>query len=328
MAGTLMQTLLCAPTALLHSATALARRFVVWALKGGAIPQHVAFIMDGNRRFAVRNCMSRAQGHREGYDRLVDALQWCLDLGINYVTVYAFSIENFKRPESEVDDIMDLAADKLEEILQERDLVRRHGVQVRVIGELQLLPPKVQLAAARVMSATQSHTRGVLNICFSYTQVPHTQCLRARARILRPDALQPLTVTLLVVLRCRSQHEISAAAEAVARGISCELIHEEDVRRALIYESLHTAGCPPVDLLVRTSGETRLSDFMLCQANHAILEFTSVFWPEFGFFNLLVSIVRFQLLSKNHHGKAIRAISQRRTACAEFVQSGQSCGEI
>mmetsp|Transcript_19528 Transcript_19528/g.49294 ORF Transcript_19528/g.49294 Transcript_19528/m.49294 type:complete len:295 (-) Transcript_19528:354-1238(-) len=294
MAGTLMQTLLCAPTALLHSATALARRFVVWALKGGAIPQHVAFIMDGNRRFAVRNCMSRAQGHREGYDRLVDALQWCLDLGINYVTVYAFSIENFKRPESEVDDIMDLAADKLEEILQERDLVRRHGVQVRVIGELQLLPPKVQLAAARVMSATQSHTRGVLNICFSYT----------------------------------SQHEISAAAEAVARGISCELIHEEDVRRALIYESLHTAGCPPVDLLVRTSGETRLSDFMLCQANHAILEFTSVFWPEFGFFNLLVSIVRFQLLSKNHHGKAIRAISQRRTACAEFVQSGQSCGEI
>jgi ditrans,polycis-polyprenyl diphosphate synthase len=110
------------------------------------------------------------QGHAQGYERLIDALGWCLDLGIEVVSVYAFSVENFKRSQQEVDALMELAAVKLRTMLRESfDMLERHQVSVRVIGDLDRLPRDVQRAAAEVMIATAHHTRAALNICLAYT---------------------------------------------------------------------------------------------------------------------------------------------------------------
>eukprot|EP00192_Tetraselmis_astigmatica_P021904 CAMPEP_0117648920 /NCGR_PEP_ID=MMETSP0804-20121206/679_1 /TAXON_ID=1074897 /ORGANISM="Tetraselmis astigmatica, Strain CCMP880" /LENGTH=263 /DNA_ID=CAMNT_0005454589 /DNA_START=165 /DNA_END=956 /DNA_ORIENTATION=- len=217
------------------------QQLLAWITRAGPIPQHVAFIMDGNRRFAQEHCVTRAEGHREGYSRMIDSLEWCLDLGIQCVSVYAFSIENFKRSKEEVDDLMELALDKLYHILHERSVVDRHGVKVKVLGELALLPLPLQQAAARVMKATSQNKGGALNICFSYT----------------------------------AHHEISTAAQSICKGLRSGALDSVDVNYGLFARCLQTSDSPPVDLMIRTSGETRLSDFLLLQVRfqppHAVL---------------------------------------------------------
>jgi ditrans,polycis-polyprenyl diphosphate synthase len=149
----------------------LVRRSVASILGIGPIPQHVAFIMDGNRRYAERHHLRTLHGHSYGYDALIKALEWCLELGITAVSVYAFSIDNYQRSQEEVSTLMQLAEEKLTHMLQEHPLLEKYGVQVRVIGDLALAPIAVQKAAQRIMNATQGYTKAVLNICFSYTYV-------------------------------------------------------------------------------------------------------------------------------------------------------------
>lgn len=145
-------------------------RHAVTSIVGIApVPHHVAFIMDGNRRYAERQHLQTVQGHSFGYQRLIQALEWCLDLGITCVSVYAFSVDNYKRSEEEVATLMRLAEEKLAYMMEEHAVLEQHGVQVRVIGDLSLAPPRVQAAANKVMSATKHHTKAILNICFSYT---------------------------------------------------------------------------------------------------------------------------------------------------------------
>ena len=156
------------PLELGHLATWL--RHAVTSIVGIApVPQHVAFIMDGNRRYAERQQLHTIQGHSFGYQRLIQALEWCLDLGITCVSVYAFSVDNYRRSDEEVATLMQLAEEKLEYMMQEHAVLERHGVQVRVIGDMTLAPPGVQAAAKKVMAATQHHSKAILNICFSYT---------------------------------------------------------------------------------------------------------------------------------------------------------------
>lgn len=145
------------------------RRSVTSIISIAPVPQHVAFIMDGNRRYAERQQLQTVQGHSFGYQRLIQALEWCLDLGITCVSVYAFSVDNYKRSEEEVTTLMHLAEEKLRTMLQEFDVLERHGVQVRVTGDLSLAPLSVQQAADNITQATIHHTKAVLNICFSYT---------------------------------------------------------------------------------------------------------------------------------------------------------------
>eukprot|EP00232_Nephroselmis_pyriformis_P011710 CAMPEP_0182894196 /NCGR_PEP_ID=MMETSP0034_2-20130328/24932_1 /TAXON_ID=156128 /ORGANISM="Nephroselmis pyriformis, Strain CCMP717" /LENGTH=223 /DNA_ID=CAMNT_0025027971 /DNA_START=69 /DNA_END=736 /DNA_ORIENTATION=- len=216
--------------------------------------------MDGNRRFADKRHISRGSGHLAGYKTMIDSLEWCLDLGITCVSVYAFSIENFKRSPEEVECLMGMAAEKLDMILQERELVDRHGVRVMVLGDLSLLPPGVQRAAARVMHATRHNSRGTLNICLSYT----------------------------------SRHEMAHAVGTVRRAVSEGRLHPTDVSAAVLERCLYTGRCPPVDVLIRTSGETRLSDFLLWQSSHALLVFTDVMWPELSFWDLVRAVVEYQ----------------------------------
>jgi len=135
---------------------------------GGPIPRHVAIVMDGNRRFAASRNMRRENGHKFGADKLLEVLEWCLALGVRCLSVYAFSTDNFKRSQTEVQVLFALAEEKLDQ-LAVSPVIAKHRVRVQVLGELRLLPPGLQRAAAGAMTATWHHDGPVLNVCFAYT---------------------------------------------------------------------------------------------------------------------------------------------------------------
>lgn len=235
-------------------------RLCEWILKSGPVPKHVAFIMDGNRRYAQKNSMDRAQGHLMGFDKLTETLQWCLDLGITEVTVYAFSIENFKRSKEEVDGLMELARQKFTRLMQERELIHKHGVCFRVLGNLSLLPRDIQEIIAEAVHITKHNSRAILNICFAYT----------------------------------SREEICTAMREVGEGVQLGLIRESDISEPLLEKCLYTNRSPNPDLLLRTSGEVRLSDFLLWQTAFSVLSFMPVLWPEFSIWHLYAGVLHYQ----------------------------------
>ena len=142
-------------------------RLACHVVRAGPTPRHVAFIMDGNRRFARERGWDVALGHRRGYDKLEEALRWCCELGVHGVTVYAFSIENFKRSEEEVGALMELTAEKLRAMSDEESTVQRRGVRVRVVGDLSRVSEPLRTEMRRVMRMTQGNTRHTL--CLLYT---------------------------------------------------------------------------------------------------------------------------------------------------------------
>lgn len=229
-------------------------------LKSGPVPKHVAIIMDGNRRFAQKNSMDRAEGHLKGFDKLAETLEWCLDLGIMEVTVYAFSIENFKRSKEEVDCLMELAHQKFTRLLQEKDLIQKHNVCVRVLGNLHLLPIDIQKLVAEVVNISKNNTRAILNVCFSYT----------------------------------SRDEICTAMKEVAEGVERGLLKPSDISEELLEKCLYTCKSHDPDLLIRTSGEVRLSDFLLWQSSFSVLSFIKVLWPDFSVWHLYAAILQYQ----------------------------------
>ncbi|XP_071494705.1 dehydrodolichyl diphosphate synthase complex subunit DHDDS-like [Diadema antillarum] len=229
-------------------------------LKCGPVPQHVAFIMDGNRRFAKKQSVQTIEGHSLGFEKLAETLQWCLDLGITEVTVYAFSIENFKRSREEVDGLMELARKKFLRLLEERDQIMKHGVCIRVIGDLNLLPRDVQEVVAEAMHISQHNTRATLNVCLAYT----------------------------------SRQEMASAVRDVAQGVEEGLLLPSDVSEELLEKCLYTNKSRDPDLLVRTSGEVRLSDFLLWQSGYSVLSFVNVLWPEFSIWHLFAAVLHYQ----------------------------------
>ncbi|XP_012263743.1 dehydrodolichyl diphosphate synthase complex subunit DHDDS [Athalia rosae] len=229
-------------------------------LKSGCVPKHVAFIMDGNRRYANRNGVKKIDGHSKGFDKLTETLQWCLELGIPEVTVYAFSIENFKRSEEEVNCLMDLARQKFQNLLDEREKLMEHGVCIRVIGNLSITPKDVQKLMAEAMLLTKDNNRAFLNVAFSYT----------------------------------SRDEITHAVKDVVKGVERADILAEDISENLISECLYTNHSPEPDLLIRTSGEIRFSDFLLWQTTSSCIYFTKVLWPEFSVWDLLAAVFYYQ----------------------------------
>ncbi|XP_029427077.1 dehydrodolichyl diphosphate synthase complex subunit DHDDS isoform X1 [Rhinatrema bivittatum] len=230
-------------------------------LKAGPMPKHVAFIMDGNRRYAQKCHVERQEGHSQGFEKLAETLRWCLNLGIHEVTVYAFSIENFKRSKEEVQGLMELARQKFARLLEEQDNLEKHGVCIRVLGDLTLLPLDIQELIARTVLATRNYNKCFLNVCCAYT----------------------------------SRHEITNAVREMAWGVERGLLEPSDVSEALLDKCLYTNNSPNPDLLIRTSGEVRLSDFLLWQTSHSCLVFQSVLWPEYTFWNLCEAVLQFQM---------------------------------
>merc|ERR1711976_988690 len=228
-------------------------------LRCGSIPKHVAFIMDGNRRYAKRLGIEHIQGHSQGFEKLAQTLQWCRDLGIDTVTVYAFSIENFKRPQSEVDALLKLATEKFQRLIAEKDRLEEHGVKVVVLGNLNLLPTELQELVYTAMNMTKSHSKCTLNVAFSYT----------------------------------SREEMTSAVSKASQAVENGDIKVKDIDEHVLESYLYTGHSKP-ELLVRTSGEVRLSDFLLWQSSYSVTYFSEVLWPEFSLWNLLLAIFYYQ----------------------------------
>ena len=232
-------------------------------VSAGPIPKHVAFIMDGNRRFARDRGWNVADGHRSGYDKLEETLRWCCELGVHGVTVYAFSIENFKRSAEEVGALMSLTTEKLRKMSEEDNLIQKRGVRVRIVGDLSRVSDELRTAMRHVMRMTQGNSKHTLTVCFSYT----------------------------------SRNEIASSVRRLADACADGRLEPDDVSTDLIERCLltSTVALPPVDFIVRTSGERRLSDFLLWQSASCAVAFTHVLWPELSLLRFLSLLLRFQL---------------------------------
>jgi undecaprenyl diphosphate synthase len=212
---------------------------------GGPLPRHVAVIMDGNRRWAQQRGADTDAGHRAGVISLRGVVRVCSDLGIGYLTCYAFSTENWKRSSREVEGLWTLALEFLRTELPE--LIRR-GVRVRVIGDRAGLPPLVRQAAAAAETATARNRGLVLTLALNYG----------------------------------ARQEITAAARALCAEVAAGRLRPEDVDESSVAAHLATAGMPDPDLLIRTSGEHRVSNFLLWQIAYSEIWLTDALWPDFG----------------------------------------------
>ncbi len=207
-------------------------------------PKHIGIIMDGNGRWAAAKNLPRLEGHRRGAERLIETIDSCIDLGVNTLTVFAFSAENWKRPPDEVSGLF-----KLGEWILRAHLARleRRNVRLRVIGELSALPEFVRKPLEDVIESSKNNT----------------------------------AFNLVVALNYGARQEIVSAAQALAADALAGRIKPEEITWDVLESHLQTSGMPDPDLIIRTSGEFRLSNFLLLQSAYAEIVFASVFWPDF-----------------------------------------------
>ncbi|KAL6505546.1 Dehydrodolichyl diphosphate synthase cpt3 [Orobanche hederae] len=238
------------------------RRLIYLILSIGPVPEHVAFIMDGNRRFAKKKNVEQGAGHRAGFSSLTKMLKYCYELNVKYITIYAFSIENFKRRPEEVRSTMQLIQEKIEGLIEEESIVSRYGVRVHFIGSLELLSRPVRSAAERAMRATACNSKAVLSICIAYT----------------------------------STDEILRAVERTCNEKLDEFRDEDEcaINVGDVEKRMYMAVAPDPDIIIRTSGETRLSNFLLWQSAYSLLYSPGVLWPDIGFRHLVRGVLDFQ----------------------------------
>jgi undecaprenyl diphosphate synthase len=223
----------------------------------GAVPRHVAIIMDGNGRWARERLMPRPFGHRSGMKAVREVVEGAIEAGIEVLSLFAFSQENWQRPMTEVSALMSL----LEEyIAREADELEERGVRVKMLGDLERLTPQAAAAVERVMSQTAHNDKLTLNLFISYG---------SRAEILR-------------------------ATQAIAADVAAGRLAPGEITEEEFEKRLFTAGCPDPDLLIRTSGEQRISNFMLWQVAYTELFISPVLWPDFGRHQLFEAVVDYQ----------------------------------
>ncbi len=204
------------------------------------LPRHVAIIMDGNGRWAIARGLPRLAGHKAGTENLRRVIRATVEFGIKYLTIYAFSTENWGRPPEEVQGLMHILEDVIDRELNE---LHEEGVQLRHIGRLERLDPKLQKKVLKAMELTKNNDRLVLNIAWNYG----------------------------------GRDEIVQAIQKMMR----EGVKPEEVTDELVNQYLYTAGVPDPDLIIRTSGELRISNFLIWQAAYSEWYITSTYWPDF-----------------------------------------------
>ncbi|XP_011067095.1 PREDICTED: dehydrodolichyl diphosphate syntase complex subunit DHDDS-like [Acromyrmex echinatior] len=204
---------------------------VLRIIKTGEMPKHVAFITDGNRRYANKYNLSRREGYLKGLNKINNILNWCMHLGIVETTIYLFSITNFKRSKKEIDNLMDIIKQLFKSLLENKEKLKDNGICVRVIGNLSLLSEDLNKLIAEVMIVTGENNRIFINFAVAYT----------------------------------SRDEITHAIKDIIQGVKNTDILPEDINEDLITDCLYTYKSPNPDLLIRTSGENRLSDFLMWQ---------------------------------------------------------------
>jgi len=221
------------------------------------LPRHVAMIMDGNGRWAKRHKRPRVFGHRNGVKAVREVTEAAAELGIEYLTLYAFSTENWSRPKGEVDALMGLLVETLN---QEIATLNENKIRLQAIGHLDLLPPRTHKALLQGMESTRDNDR----------------------------------MTLILALNYSGKWDLAQAARRIAEQVANGLITPDDVTQEKIAEGLSTAGIPDPEFLIRTSGEQRLSNFLLWQLAYAELYFSEVFWPDYRRDHFYQAIIDYQ----------------------------------
>jgi undecaprenyl diphosphate synthase len=240
------------------------------------LPRHLAIIMDGNGRWAQRRSLPRVEGHRKGAEAVRRVVRACRKWGIKVLTLYAFSLENWQRPKEEVDALMDLLVEFLQ---SERQEMVENGISLRVIGRPEDLPPHIQRILAETIEATSQNGKMILNLALSYSG--RSEILRAFERYLK-DARQ--------------------------KGVEPGGLTEE------VFSSyLDTDGLPEPDLLIRTSGEQRISNFLLWQMAYTEIYFTETLWPDF---------------TEEELAEAIKDYGRRERRFGRIPRQAASCGEV
>ncbi len=210
-----------------------------------ALPQHIAIIMDGNGRWARKRFMPRSLGHHQGGKTVERVLDLCIEKGIPWLTLYAFSTENWGRPKLEVDFLMKMLCKFLLDYMPK---LMKNQVRLYAIGELDMLPEEPRRVLNDCLEKTKDHTASNLVLALSYG----------------------------------SRQEITEAARRLARQVKAGTLDPEDITPELLGSQLYTAHIPDPDLLIRTSGEMRISNYLLWQISYAELIVTDVLWPDFG----------------------------------------------
>ena len=221
------------------------------------LPKHVAIIMDGNGRWAKSRGEERTFGHKNAISAVRNAISACDKVGVEYLTLYTFSTENWNRPNDEVETLMSLLSETL---LKEAAELFSKGVRLHVIGEVEKLPTLVREQLLNVVELTKENSKGNLVLALSYG----------------------------------SQREILNAVKEIAQEVKEGKISAEDINEKLFENHLYTKDLPPVDLLIRTSGEVRISNFLLWQIAYAELQFLDIFWPDFQEDHLYQCIINYQ----------------------------------
>lgn len=222
-----------------------------------SMPRHIAIIMDGNRRWAKEHRLPSGEGHRQGAESLKLVVEACGDLGVKILTAYAFSKENWKRSEEEIKIILYLFDFYIQ---QERENMNRNGVKFKVIGRLDEMPPSLQRQFRKTEEYTRHNTRLLLNLAVNYG----------------------------------GRAEMVDAVKSIAGKVKGGQLDVSQINDEIISGHLYTAGLPDPDLLIRTSGELRISNFLLWQLAYTEFLFTPLFWPEFRKQDLIRSILEFQ----------------------------------
>ena len=236
------------------------------------LPRHLAIIMDGNGRWAKQRGLLRAIGHEGGTKSVKVTVETCAKLGVENLTLYAFSTENWNRPKLEVDTLMKLLVSSLK---KEIKTLQENNIRLNAIGNLTNLPKKVQKELAEVIEQTANNTRMTLTLALSYG----------------------------------SREELIQVVKKISEKVKNNIISSEAIDESIINEHLYTQDLPDVDLVIRTSGEHRISNFLLWQIAYAEFYFTNVLWPDFSEEDLYEAIISYQNRERRF-GKTSEQISK------------------
>lgn len=222
------------------------------------IPKHIAVIMDGNGRWAKKQGLMRIRGHEKGAKAVRQTVETCAELGVEHLTLYAFSTENWKRPKLEIDTLMKLLVSSLK---KELPTLQKNNISLKAVGNINLLPTTAQKELKEVIEATKKNTRMNLTLALSYG----------------------------------SREELITVIKTIASEVKDGSLDIDQIDTDIINQHLYTNFMPDVDLLIRTSGEQRISNFLLWQIAYAELYFTKVLWPDFRKEHLVKAIHNYQV---------------------------------
>ncbi|MEL6917938.1 MAG: isoprenyl transferase [Bacteroidota bacterium] len=226
-------------------------------LNDGKLPHHIAIIMDGNGRWAKQKGKHRFFGHEHGVNTVRHTVENCAKMGLEYLTLYTFSTENWKRPKLEVDTLMKLLVSSLKKELK---TLNKNNIRLNAIGNIASLPGKAHKELKEVITKTDKNTGMTLTLALSYG----------------------------------AREELQNAVKQISVKVKNNIISPEDIDETIINTHLYTHDLPDVDLLIRTSGEHRISNFLLWQIAYAELYFIDVFWPDFSEHHLVEAIINYQ----------------------------------